>query len=162
MCRLSKLLPIVVLGTSLATAARCQWVEESYSVTITNTSLPIDGFNCLVDGPVVWNAATQNWFYVVGSATQDPAWRMLFANLCTNLWTATGPVWSETFSAGDSVIDWDNCELQSGSESFWHYSDGVVDDTAERDLSKDGGPGYHVTDSFSYTVTHGGGGGGPE
>ncbi|HTQ11751.1 MAG TPA: hypothetical protein VMI31_16945 [Fimbriimonadaceae bacterium] len=101
-----------------------------------------------------------DWFYVTGATTQDPPWRMLFANLCSNQWEITGPVWSYTASAGDAIYNYDNCQLEQGKEVFWDYSGGVVVDTAERDLVRDEGPGYHVTNYFWWKVVHNQGGGG--
>ena len=144
---------------SLYALAQCQWVEESYSVTIQQAKILTSAIFCTNSGPVVWNTGSENWFYVVGSPTQDPPWRALFASLCQNDWSESGPVWSATCNMGDSIYNYDNCELRQGSEVFWYYSGGSVTDTAERDIARNGGPGYHVTDHYSYEIKAGGGGG---
>jgi len=70
--------------TLAGTLATAQWTLSASNVTYYATMKTVRIESDVPEGIWEWECHFQNWFWVVGDSTHEPAWSNYFASLCQN------------------------------------------------------------------------------
>ncbi len=155
---LTKLVAFAVI-TASAPICNAQWAETVYSYSsLSGQVCDGNGAIALVTGDYDIHGAVQDYYVITGDSTQDPSWRMFFANLCNNTWWVTRDWTAVHMSAGDHLVVKEPCEYRWGANAFSRTNPSA---TAERYGGTNSSPGYKVATGNLYcTITAGQGGDG--
>ena len=130
---LRRLFVLAALGTSCL--GFCDdWTETAYVVTSPPTPHTQDANSFSVANSIVynWYSSATSHFTVTGATTQNPSWRMLFANLCDNSWTDTYN-FTYTPTQDGTITNKTDYTTRVGINKFvWS----AIDATAQRDVDE--------------------------